>query len=165
MSIDRKKAHPRALELAPDEFFWSNHDELGPFGSDEGDTALHDYRAFRKRQKSSTQYHCLVWAIESVSETRIAHYTRHILDEAKVRAQISDPDIDDQQYIYTVDVTAIATGFGQLVDEGKIDPECKDFIALAIERQILWTRLQPQWQHGAAYLQNLHRLSQILRDA
>ena len=165
MSIDRKKAHPRALEIAPDDFFWSNHDELGPFGSDEGDTALHDYRAFRKRHKNSSQYHCLVWAIESVSERKIAHYTRSILDESKVRSQISDPQFDDQQYIYTVDVTAIATGFGQLVDEGRIDPECKEFIALAIRRQIIWTQLQTQWEHGKAYLQNLNRLLDILHSA
>lgn len=34
---DQDQAHPRAIELVPEDFFWSCIDELAPFGSDEGE--------------------------------------------------------------------------------------------------------------------------------
>jgi hypothetical protein len=46
--IDKDHAHPRALELAPEAFFWSCGDELAPFGSDEGDMALREFLYWRK---------------------------------------------------------------------------------------------------------------------
>jgi uncharacterized protein YfeS len=42
--IDKAHANKRAIELIPEEFFWSCIDELSPFGSDEGDTALAEFR-------------------------------------------------------------------------------------------------------------------------
>ena len=45
--IRKEFAHPRAIELIPDDFFWNCVDELSPFGSDEGDTALAEYREWR----------------------------------------------------------------------------------------------------------------------
>ena len=42
--INRERAHPKAKSWFPEQFFWSCVNEFAPFGSDEGDTALNDYR-------------------------------------------------------------------------------------------------------------------------
>src|SRR5262245_57921485 len=125
--IDRDRAHPRAIQIIPDEFFWDCVDELAPFGSDEGATALDEYRSWRKEHPSDPLEDCLIWTIESVGEIQVSEYDDRIADEERVKAQVADEDFDDLQFIYTLDVSVIATGFGQLVDEGKIDASAKPY--------------------------------------
>jgi uncharacterized protein YfeS len=163
--INEDYAHPRALELIPDEFFWSTFDELAPFGSDEGDTALAEYRSWRKKHPRAPLEKCLIWTIESVGEISIEKYSDAIFNEATVKAKLEDEDFDDQQYIYTVDVSVIATGFGQLVDEGKIDASAKAYVARALKRQIVWATLSESWKHAGRYIKNLQRLEQALEQA
>src|SRR6185369_12225223 len=119
--IDKERGHPRALQLIPDEFFWDCGDELAPFGSDEGATALEEFREWRCNNPSSHLEECITWTIESVGEIDSTEYADEIADESRVKAQLADESFDDRQYIYTVDVSVIATGFGQLADEGRID--------------------------------------------
>jgi uncharacterized protein YfeS len=165
--IDRAHAHPRALELVPneDDFFWSNVDELAPFGSDEGDTALAEYRSWRKKHPRAPLEKCLIWTIESVGEMKVRKYNDAIFEEATVEKQVADEDFDDQQYIYTLYVSVIATGFGQLVDEGRIDAAAKPYIARALKRQIVWAKLAETWEHAGRYIRNLQRLEHLLEKA
>lgn len=160
------EAHPRARELAPDPFFWDVVDELSPFGSDEGDTALAEYRGWRKKHRKAPLRRCLVWTIESVGEITIDRYDQTILDPQTIRRQIDDPEFDDHQFVFTVDASVIATVFGQLVDEGGIDADAKPFGERAIGRQMLWAQLQrDEWRHADAYVANLTRLREILAAA
>ena len=163
--IDKDRGHPRAIQIIPDEFFWDCTDELSPFGSDEGDTALSEYRDWRKENPDEALDECLVWTIESVGEIDASEYTDAIFDEKTVRGQINDPDFDDQQLIYTTDVSVIATAFGQLADEGKIDASAKPYVSRALKRQMVWGKLQPDWGHAEAYLKNLARLQAALAEA
>jgi uncharacterized protein YfeS len=163
--IDKASGHPRALALVPDEFFWDCADELAPFGSDEGDTALNEFRDWRKANPDQPLDACLTWTIESVGEIDASDYTDAIFEEATVRSQLADPDYDDQQFIYTTDVSVIATVFGQLADEGSIDAAAKPYASRALRRQMVWARLQPDWQHAQAYLGNLARLEAVLAEA
>ena len=160
--IDIERAHPRAVELIPDEFFWSCVDELGPFGSDEGDTALNEFREWRQEHPKEPLEACLVWTIESVGEIDVADYDDAIFDEATVKAQVEDPDFDDQQLIYTVDTSVIATAFGQLVDEGTIDASAKPYVSRALKRQLVWANVQDSWGHAGEYSGNLARLQSVL---
>lgn len=163
--IDKERGHPRALQIIPDEFFWDCTDELGPFGSDEGDTALFEYRNWRKENPDRPLSECLVWTIEAVGEIDVAEYSDAIFEESVVAAQIEDPDFDDQQFIYTTDISVVATGFGQLADEGTIDPAAKVYVGRALKRLAVWARLQPDWAHGDAFIANLARLGQALAEA
>jgi uncharacterized protein YfeS len=163
--IDRAAGHPRALQLVPDEFFWNCADELAPFGSDEGDTALNEYRDWRKENPGEGLEACLTWTIECVGEIDAAEYTDAIFEEATVRSQLADPDYDDEQLIYVTDVSVIATAFGQLADEGRIDAAAKPYALRALKRQMVWARLQQDWPHAQAYLGNLDRLQAILAEA
>lgn len=163
--IDRAQGHPRALELIPDEFFWDCADELGPFGSDEGDTALDEFREWRREHPDDPVEGCIIWTIEAVGEMDVDEYSDGIADEKLVAELMEDDDFDDQQYIYTLDISVIATGFGQLADEGRIDPEVKPYLARALARQIMYANLSKGWDHAGQYVENLRRLQQVLQLA
>lgn len=163
--IDIDFAHERAKELIPEEFFWSCIDELAPFGSDEGDTALAEYRDWRKQNPDTPTIECLRWVIESVGEMDFANYNNSLLDRIKVEDAIKDEDFDDQQYIYTLDNSVIATGFAQLVDEGIIESANKPLIQLAIDRQKIWADVSTDWEHADQYIDNLKVLERALGAA
>lgn len=163
--IDKEFAHQRAIELIPEEFFWDCIDELAPFGSDEGDTALAEFRDWKKANPTLPTYECLKWTIESVGEIKIEEYNEKILDPQLIKAQLEDPAFDDQQYIFTLDVSVIATGFGQLVDEGKIDEKNKPLIQLAIDRQKIWAELVEDWDYTDEYTERLNVLERALKKA
>ena len=160
--IDIENANKRAIELIPEEFFWSCIDELAPFGSDEGDTALAEFRDWRKNNQNIPTIECLKWVIESVGEMEFVEYNQNLLSKETIKTQIEDKDFDDQQYIFTLDMSVIATGFGQLVDEGTIDQQNKQILNVAIERQILWSELQSNWELADEYISNLNVLKRAL---
>ena len=163
--IDRENGHSRALQLIPDDFFWDCVDELAPFGSDEGNTALSEFREWRLRHPNAPVTDCLVWTIEAVGEMPAAAYDESLVQKAIIEKQIHDPNFDDQQYIFTLDASVIATAFGQLADEGKIDFDAKPYAALALRRQIVWAELQHEWPHRAQRIKYLKRLRQVLEKA
>jgi uncharacterized protein YfeS len=161
--IDIDHAHPKAVELIPEEFFWSCIDELAPFGSDEGDMALAEYRDWRKENPNKPTIECLHWVIESVGEMEPEDYNRELVSEKKIKTQLKNSDFDAHQYIYTLDVSVIATGFAQLVDEGVIDKENKPIIQTAIDRQICWAQLSDDREYGKQYIANLEVLTRALK--
>lgn len=163
--IDKEFAHQRAIELIPEEFFWDCVDELAPFGSDEGDAALAEFRDWKKANLNLPTYECLKWTIESVGEMKLKDYNEKILDPQLIRAQLEDTAFDDQQYIFTLDTSVIATGFGQLVDEGKIDEKNKPLIQLAIDRQKIWAELAEDWDYKDEYIERLNVLLRALKKA
>ncbi|MES2774707.1 MAG: hypothetical protein V4722_11010 [Bacteroidota bacterium] len=163
--IDIDNAHQRAIELIPEEFFWSCVDELAPFGSDEGDTALVEFRDWRKANPDVATIDCLKWVIESVGEMEFEEYNIEMLSRSTIKSQIEDENFDDQQYIYTLDNTVIATGFAQLVDEGVIEPDNKKVIQLAIDRQIIWAEISEDWAYSQQYISNLKVLDRALKIA
>jgi uncharacterized protein YfeS len=162
--IDIDYAHTRAKELIPEEFFWSCMDELAPFGSDEGDAALAEFRRGRQANSTVPTIQCLSWTITSVGEMEFSDYNRQLVDREKILSQLHDKEFDDRQYIYTLDVSVIATGFGQLVDEGIIEHTNKEIIQIAIDRQILWAELLPEWKHAQEYIANLRTLERALME-
>lgn len=163
--IDIDYAHPKAIELIPEDFFWSCIDELAPFGSDEGDMALAEFRDWRKENPTTPTLECLKWVIESVGEMEFEDYNQEILSRTKIKSQLEDEDFDDQQYIYTLDISVIATGFAQLVDEGIIEGVNKKIIQLAIHRQIIWAELSESWGYSEEYISNLKVLDKALKAA
>ncbi len=163
--IDKDHANKRAIELIPEDFFWSCIDELAPFGSDEGDTALAEFRDWRKANKNSPTIECLKWTIEGVGEMEFDDYNDSLLSRDKIKKQINNEDFDDHQYIFTLDISVIATGFGQLVDEGTIEAQNKPIIKIALDRQIIWSELQKNWEHREQYISYLNILKRALDKA
>ncbi|MDU1892379.1 MAG: hypothetical protein E6767_16965 [Dysgonomonas sp.] len=165
--IDKNKAHPRSIELMTDDFLWSASDELSPFGSDEGHTALCEFRRWRKKNKKISVGYCIAWVIESVGEfTDYEEYDEeNLVNEDKVNEQINNPDFDDHQYIFTLDTSVIATALGQLVDEGLIEVEYKYYVQVAINRLRIWASLHKEWKYKDEYIRRLNIIEKILEKA
>lgn len=163
--IEIEKAHPRAIELVPEEFFWDCGDDLAPFGSDEGHTALEEWREWRRQSPDAPALDCLIWTIESVGEIKFSDYGSSLLSRDKIKTQVEDRKFDDLQYIFTLDTSVIATAFGQLVDEGKIDRDLKPVVEIAIERLIIWSEMREEWAHAHQYVANLTTLRNALHLA
>ena len=116
--LDRTKAHPKAQKLIPDGFFWSCVDEDAPFGSDEGYTALLEYRKWRDENPKATSHSCIVLVINSVGNMSTAEYLQKVFDEDKG--------------LKTLNISIISTGFAQIIDEGKIDRMALKYVSKAI---------------------------------
>lgn len=127
--------------------------------------ALAEFRRWRKENPAIPTLGCLIWTITGVGEMKFSEYNRQLVNREKVLAQLQDKEFDDQHYIYTLDISVIATGFGQFVDEGTIDQANKEIIQIAIDRQILWAELSPEWAHGQEYIANLMVLNRALKEA
>ena len=73
--------HPRARDLMTEAFFWDIGDDCAPFGSDEGDTALHEYRAWRESNPEGSLVDCLAWIMDG----RLAEYDTGLIEDVLVR--------------------------------------------------------------------------------
>lgn len=160
--INKANAHSNAIELIPEDFFWSGDDELAPFGSDEGDMALSEFRDWRKDNPNSPTYDCLKLTVESIFGKNIMEYDENILDKNLIKNQINEDTFMAHQNIYKVDISIIATGFAQLVDEGKIDTRNKPLLQLAINRQKICTELDETIKNREIYRKNLEVLERVL---
>jgi len=129
-----KYAHKRARELMTDPMLWNCSDESAPFGSDEGYDAYYEWRNWREENPTSPLTECLDW----ICDGKLSKYTMEIATNEQVAIDIATPDgafLADHFDIFTLDTTIIATGLGQLVDEGSIDTDAKQFLNVAIQRQ------------------------------
>lgn len=165
--IDKNNAHARAIELLTEDFFWSASDELSPFGSDEGHTALCEFRKWRKKNKKISVGYCIVWVIESVGEfdDYDDYNEENLVDELKIKSQIDNDEFDDQQYIFTLDSSVIATALGQLVDEGLIEVDYKYFVQVAINRLRIWANLHESWKYKNEFVRRLNIIEKVLEKA
>ncbi|KAI9432142.1 hypothetical protein F5148DRAFT_1155039 [Russula earlei] len=163
--ISIEEAHERAKQLIPEDFFWNNMDELAPFGSDEGDMALAEFRDWRKANSQQPTLLCLQWVIKNVGEMNPGKYNKELLSREKIKAQMTDQKFDDYQYVYNLDTSIIATGFAQLVDEGIIEAASKEVIQIAIDRQIIRAELTNGWEYKDVYIERMRVLSRALAEA
>lgn len=161
--INKEYADLKAVELIPEDFFWSCVDELAPFGSDEGDLALAEYRDWRSENSDTLTYDFLVWIIESMGEISIEDYNDQMLNRNLLQSQIDNKAFDDHYYIYVFNTVVIATGFSEFVDEGTIFYKNRPLIQLAINQQRIYAELLTNWDYNDKYIANLNVLERVLK--
>jgi uncharacterized protein YfeS len=123
--------HPRARELMTDEVLWDCANELAPFGSDEGADAYAEYRRWRGENPGANLIDCLTWILGPNK----AAYNATLTQDSAVRDSHKSANEFGYSDAFTLNATIITTVLGQLVDEGRIDPEAKPFARVAIDRQ------------------------------
>ena len=131
-----ESAHPRARELMREDWFWDCVDEESPFGSDEGNDAYYEFRAWRSEHQSDKLTECLAWIMQP---EQLAGYSDALCTDAAIEQALDEPQdafLADSYDMFTLDATVIATALGQLLDEGRIDPEAKAYVHVAIQRQL-----------------------------
>lgn len=125
--------HENALKIADYEFFWDCYDELAPFGSEEGYISFLEVEKWINENPGKPLIDCMVWILKSW-DLNIVDYNEKIIEDDNILKLMQDYGFDE--LILTLDVTIIATGFGQLIIQGKIDEDVKDIVHLAILRQM-----------------------------
>ncbi len=164
--LNKETAHPRAVELIPDVFFWDDTDEIAPFGAEYGNTALNEFREWRPKNKRKSITRFLKIAIEDIGEMDYKEYTVKLLDQRTIANLLTDEDYDADQLFDGLDTTIIAIGFTQLIDEGKIDQDAKRIIRIAIERQLISNTLGLYDEDlSREFIEYLKRLKEILEEA
>lgn len=109
----------------------------------------------------------MAWVIESVGGfSNYDDYNEEsLVDENKMKSQINNDEFDDQQYIFALDSSVIATALGQLVDEGLIEVACKYFVQVAINRLRIWANLHENWNHKDEYIRRLNIIEKVVEKA
>ena len=129
------QAHSRARDLMTEAFFWDCSDEDAPFGSDEGWDAYYEWRSWRAENPQEEIKECIAWIVSD----RLDEYDESLFSDLQVSRDIESPDdafLAEGFDVFTLDTTIIATGLGQLLDEGKIDPSAKPYLLVAVSRQL-----------------------------
>ncbi|MEL6834013.1 MAG: hypothetical protein AAFP77_13555 [Bacteroidota bacterium] len=116
----QENAHPRALELLKEEFYWNTIDEYAPFGNDDGYDMVYLYRSWLENEEH-TNPHDFIAVYESYWGETFDHLDE--LDVTKI-----DSFKDESYYFVGIDKGFIALCFSDLVLRGTMAPE---FIKLA----------------------------------
>jgi uncharacterized protein YfeS len=131
---DPETAHPRARELMVEPMFWDCVDEAAPFGSDEGSDAYYEWRNWREENPDKPLTECFNWILDG----QLDAYNDTLASDEQIERDAQNPGdafLAEHFDGFTLDTTIIATGLGQLMDEGTIDADAKPFIRVAIRRQ------------------------------
>lgn len=158
--------HERAIKIANYEFFWNVNDELAPFGTEDGYIAFDELCTWLRENPNTPIIKCFKWILECW-EIEIKDFNDSILEDENIKKLIMDYDFDEE--LMMLDVAIIATGFGQLILQGKIDDNVKDFVQLSILRQMNSQVLDAflgnneQWKYER--YKYLSKLLDILEDA
>jgi len=130
---DYKNAHPKAKELMKDEFLWNPIDENSPFGNDDGADAVYKFKEWRQHNKKTNTVNFIE---KLLIDWNYKTYNFQQADTIEIEKYLKSSDIGVRMFI-GIDDAIIATGFGQLILEGKIDKELKELTLIAIERQLM----------------------------
>lgn len=131
---DKEKAHPTAVKLMVEDFFWDPSDEAAPFGSDEGYESYYSWKEWRQSNPTSPLTDCFKWILGS----DYGAYNADLASDAQVAKDVANPNealFSDGWDMFTLDVTIMATALSQLLDEGQIDHDAKPFVLVATKRQ------------------------------
>lgn len=125
--------HKRAIEIADYKFFWDASDELAPFGCEEAYIAFCEISEWLDENPNTPIIECFIWILESW-DLELDDFNDDIIESENILKIINDLDFYEE--LMSLDYTIIATGFGQLILQGKISEDVKNIIQLSILRQM-----------------------------
>ena len=101
----------------------------------EGWDAYYEWRRWRADNPNNELKDCIAW----IESDRLDEYNESLDSDVQIERDIESPDdafMAEGFDIFTLDTTIIATGLGQLIDEGKIDTSAKPYLMVAVSRQL-----------------------------
>lgn len=127
--LSPKTAHPLAAKLMTDSWFWEPADDWSPFGNDDGSDAFYIFKDWRK-DNPDAEPATLLDVLEKKWAMSFSH--KNMLSENELEAYEKT-----NQYYRNIDMAIIGTAFGQLVLEGTVSKQLKEYGIKAIQRTIL----------------------------
>lgn len=157
----KDKAHPAAQALMKDEWLFSTTDDNAPFGSDDGADTYASFFVWRKANPNANtrdflQQHLAGWGYPS--------FDLSAKDYPALRSYLNENELS-WRYLFGTDAAIIATAFGQLCLEGKLDKDLKEMALTAIERESVHEILQWWQEHRPEREKKLPQLKSILERA
>jgi uncharacterized protein YfeS len=126
-------AHPKAQKLMQDDFYYSVTDQIAPFGDDD---SWETFRAFREWFPNNNDRDKLEFIYGQLSYWGYPPFDLSMTEFDEVNNYLKLSPMHDR-YLYGAGEAVIATAFGQLYIEGKIDLNIRNFAIAAIKRQTL----------------------------
>lgn len=124
-------AHPNAKPLLYDEFFFDPIEETAPFGNDDGADAYVHFLQYRLGNPKGSLLECVKLLIDNWGYPKFDLYET---DFHKLEPYLMHKDRAPRMLRGT-DAIIVATAFGQLYKEGKMDKDIREFAQIAIKRQ------------------------------
>jgi uncharacterized protein YfeS len=133
--LSPENAHPKARAALAYEYLWDCTDENSPFGNDTGADTLAFFREWRRDHPRGNPLLFLSRLLRDWEATD-DHW------EATDPAEVGRLAEDDRFSFDARDDSVIALAFGQIVLEGRVDPEVKRRALVALTRQSLPAALE-----------------------
>lgn len=153
------KPHEKAIKIADYEFFWNNVDELAPFGSEEGYISFMEFKDWLMENPDKSVMDFMEWLLNSW-DIQVEDFDESIISDESIFKIINEEDFDYN--LLTLDIAIIASGFAQLILQGKIDNDVKNIVHLAILRQMNSNVLDAFLQSNEDWKYERYKYLQIL---
>ena len=129
--LSKKTAHPTAVRLLAEDYWWEEGNDFSPFGNDDGSDALYGFREWRLTHTNTEPEEYFDYLAESWGTS---FQQKDWSDYEKIKKEQTN------NILYSaIDYSIIGVAFAQLILEGKISNGLKSYGAKAINRQILLT--------------------------
>ena len=126
--LSKKTAHPKAAQLMKEDWYWSESDDLSPFGNDEGWDAFYAFKDWREKNKN-IEPALFLGELERTWGVSFSH--KDITSAAELKEAEKK-----NQFLHTMDAGIIAVALGQFVLEGRISGRLKDLGIKAANRSL-----------------------------
>lgn len=154
------KAHPNAKNLMTDSFFFSVIEETAPFGSDDGSDT---YASFQDWRKNHLNESLITFLKNHIDSWGYPEFDINEIELEKLRPYLKQ-DKMSIQYMTGIDQAIVASAFGQLYLEGRIDNDIKDLAIISINRELLPDILKLWGNYENTRRINLNKLLSVLTN-
>jgi uncharacterized protein YfeS len=153
-------AHPVAKKLMTDSFFFSPIEETAPFGSDDGSDT---YASFQDWRKTHSNESIITFLKEHIDYWGYPKFDIEETDLEKLKPYLKQDEMNIQ-YMKGIDQAIVASAFGQLYLEGKIDEDIKKLAIISINRELLPGILKLWGNYENTRKENLNKLLSVLNE-
>ncbi len=151
-------AHPRAVELMPEPYFWDPCDDFAPIGSDEGFEAYSKFYEWRIKNSNQPIYPYL----QGIIDRNENFYTEDMCSDEEIALMIQNSEDEE---MYELDRAIIAVCFTQIIEEGCLDKEAFPLLQRVIFRQAKYgatTRGGISKEHAEEYVERMLLLAKVV---
>ena len=151
-------AHPRAVALMPEPYFWDPDDDFAPIGADEGFEAYQKFYHWRIQHRDLSIYPYL----NSIVLRNDDFYSEDMCEDMEIDLAIANGDDEE---MYELDRAIIAVCFTQIIEEGILDATAMSLLQRVIFRQAKYgatTRGVISKEHAEEYVDKMLLLARVI---
>ncbi|HYH14308.1 MAG TPA: hypothetical protein VD794_03755, partial [Flavisolibacter sp.] len=125
--------HPKAQSLMNEAWYYSPVDDMAPFGSDD---AADTYAYFKEWRSNNPQTSPKAFLLQHFKRWGYPLFDLETTEYENIKPYLEQSELGSR-LLFGIDAAIVATAFGQLYLEGKVDAGMKALAKKAIQRQLL----------------------------